>query len=69
MLARIANRKDPYQTASDLGLPCLCRPFWQASLDLYAVCIGLLSRQVGLEILEHLPYYVFVVSLLERELL
>ena len=27
MLARIANRGDPDQTASDLGLPCLSRPF------------------------------------------
>ena len=33
MLARIANRKDPDQTASesDLGLHCLSRPFWQAT--------------------------------------
>ena len=31
MLLRIANREDPYQTASDLGLPCLSRPFWQAN--------------------------------------
>ena len=30
MLFRIANREDPYQTASsDLDLPCLSRPFWQ----------------------------------------
>ena len=32
----IANREDPNQTASpekqsDLGLPCLLRPFWQAT--------------------------------------
>ena len=32
MLARIANREDPDQTASSaLGLPCLSRPFWQAT--------------------------------------
>ena len=29
MLIRIANREDPDQTASDLGLHCLSRPFWQ----------------------------------------
>ena len=37
MLARIANREDPDQTASsqqsDLGLHCLSRPFWQATSD------------------------------------
>ena len=27
MLIRIANREDPDQTASDLGLHCLSRPF------------------------------------------
>ena len=32
MLVRMANREDPDQTASsDLGLPCLFRPFWQAT--------------------------------------
>ena len=32
MLVRITNREDPDQTASsDLGLPCLSRPFWQAT--------------------------------------
>ena len=30
MLVRIANREDPDQTASDLGLPYLSRP-WQAT--------------------------------------
>ena len=33
ILVRIANREDSDQTASsDLGLPCLSRPFWQATL-------------------------------------
>ena len=36
MLARIANRDDPDQTASKkqfhLGLPCLSRPFGQATM-------------------------------------
>ena len=36
MLARIANREDPDETASKkqshLGLPCLSRPFWQATI-------------------------------------
>ena len=43
MLARIANREDPDQTASkqsDLRLRCLSRSFWQATI---------------VEILEHLP--------------
>ena len=33
VLVRIANREYPDQTASstDLGLPCLSRPFWQAT--------------------------------------
>ena len=34
MLVRIANREDPYQTASkqsDLDLHCLSRHFWQAT--------------------------------------
>ena len=33
VLVRIPNREDPDQTASstDLGLPCLSRPFWQAT--------------------------------------
>ena len=33
MLARLANREDPDQTASSeiLGLSCLSRPFWQAT--------------------------------------
>ena len=35
MLVRIANREDPYQTGlrkqSDLGLPCLSKPFWQVT--------------------------------------
>ena len=33
MLVRIANRDDTDQTAalSDLGLPCLYRPFWKAT--------------------------------------
>ena len=26
---RIANREDPDQTAFDLGLHCLSRPFWK----------------------------------------
>ena len=30
MLARIANREDPDQTQSGLGLHCLSRPLWQA---------------------------------------
>ena len=46
MLVRIANRKEPVQTASskqsDLGLHCLSSPFWQATL---------------VQILEHLPYH------------
>ena len=29
MLVRIANMEDPDQTASDLGLHCFSRPFWQ----------------------------------------
>ena len=43
MLARIANREDPDQTAleqSDLGLHCLSRSFWQAT---------------SVEIFKHLP--------------
>ena len=28
MLVRIANREDPDQKQSDLGLHCLSRPFW-----------------------------------------
>ena len=33
ILVRIANREDSDQTASsNLGLPCLSRPFWQATL-------------------------------------
>ena len=35
MLVRIANREDPYQTASlqsDMGLHCLFRHFWQANI-------------------------------------
>ena len=43
MLVRVANREDPDQTVlkkqSDLGLPCLSRPFWQA---------------ISVQILEHL---------------
>ena len=31
MLVRIANRDDPNHTASDQGLHCLSRPFWQAT--------------------------------------
>ena len=31
MLVRIANREDPDQTQSDLGLHCLSRPFWLAT--------------------------------------
>ena len=33
MLVRIANGEDPDQTAkqSDLGLHCLCRPYWPAT--------------------------------------
>ena len=30
MLVRIANREDPNQTASDLGLHRVLRPLWQA---------------------------------------
>ena len=41
MLVRIANSEDP-DGASDLGLHCLCRPFWW---------------QLGLKFLETLPYY------------
>ena len=33
MLVRIANREDPDQTASDLGLHCLSRPFLQAPTE------------------------------------
>ena len=29
IIARIANREDPDLTASDLGLPCLSKSFWQ----------------------------------------
>ena len=35
MLVRIANREDPDKTASEesyLGLCCLSRPFWQATV-------------------------------------
>ena len=45
MLVRIANGENPDQTASEesyLGLCCLSRPFWQAT--------------VVFEILEHLSY-------------
>ena len=32
MLVRIANMEDPDQNVySDMGLPCLSRPFWQAT--------------------------------------
>ena len=31
MLVRMANKVDPDQTASDLGLPCLSRLFKQAT--------------------------------------
>ena len=32
MIVRIAKKEDPDQTpASDLGLHCLFRPFWQAA--------------------------------------
>ena len=31
MLVRLANREVPAQTASDLGLHCLSRPFWQTT--------------------------------------
>ena len=31
MLIRIGNREDPNQKQSYLGLPCLSRPFWQAT--------------------------------------
>ena len=31
LLVRIANKKDPDQTQSDLGLHCLSRPFWQTA--------------------------------------
>ena len=31
ILVRIANREDPDQTQSDLGLHCSPRPFWQAT--------------------------------------
>ena len=41
MHVRIANRGDPGETASDLGLHCLSIPFW---------------KQIVFEILEHLPY-------------
>ena len=40
ILVRISNREDPDQTASseavwqsDLGLHCMSRPFWQASVQ------------------------------------
>ena len=45
MLVRIANREDPNQTALDLGLCCLSRPFWQ---------------QLLFKILEHLPCPIIV---------
>ena len=41
LLVRIANREDPDQTASDLGLCCL---------------FVLLGRQLVFDILGHLPY-------------
>ena len=28
----MANRKDPLKKQSDLGLHCLSRPFWQATI-------------------------------------
>ena len=31
IIVRIANKADPNQTASDLGLLCFSRPFWQAT--------------------------------------
>ena len=31
MIVRIANMEDHYKTASDLGLRCLSRTFWQAT--------------------------------------
>ena len=31
MLVRVLNREDPDQKQSYLGLPCLSRPFWQAT--------------------------------------
>ena len=31
MFVRIANRED-LKKQSDLGLPCLSRPFWQATI-------------------------------------
>ena len=43
MLVRIANREDPYQTASS---EAVC-----------SVCLGLFGRQVMFEVLEDLPYY------------
>ena len=47
MLVRIANKEDPVvrlllRKLSDLGPPCLSRPFWQAFILVF-------------EILEHLP--------------
>ena len=47
MLVRIANKEDPVvrlllRKLSDLGRPCLSRPFWQAII-------------LAFEILEHLP--------------
>ena len=46
MLVRIANREDPNQTASDLGLHCF--------LDLFC-------SQLVFEIIDHLPYsYIYL---------
>ena len=44
MLVRKANQEDPDQTASVLGLHCLSRPSWQATLvfqkcsNIYCTC-------------------------------
>ena len=42
MLIRLANSEDPDQTASDLGLHCLSRPFCQATsflnFGLFTIC-------------------------------
>ena len=46
MLVRIANREDPDQTASSEAV-------WSGSAPF---CLGILGRQLVLQILEHLQY-------------
>ena len=45
MVSRIANREDPDQTASDLGLCCFS--------------LGLFDRQLLFKILVHVPHFTF----------